>query len=73
MPKELNVDEFLQSLESVKNKESFINHLATKQDAKERLAYLNLVEPTLKEPDIQIKVIEKGVLKEKNIKKFNHK
>ncbi|TQR53465.1 hypothetical protein [Campylobacter troglodytis] len=71
LPKEINTNEFLQSLENVKNKENFINHLATREDANQRLAYLNLVEPTLKEPDIQIKTIENGILKEKNIKKFN--
>lgn len=52
LPKELNVDEFLQSLKSVKNKENFIAHLQSKDDAQARLAFLNLIEPTLKEPDI---------------------
>ncbi len=51
LPKELNVKEFLESLEHFKNKENFIKHLQKKQDAQARMAYLNLIEPTIKEFD----------------------
>ncbi len=54
IPPKVNVDEFLNSLENVKNKENFINHLKGKEDAQARLSYLNLVEPTLKEWNIKL-------------------
>lgn len=52
LPKELDIDTFLKSLENVDNKENFIKHLQSKTDAQSRLAYLNLVEPTLKQPQM---------------------
>ncbi|WP_163566003.1 hypothetical protein [Helicobacter suis] len=54
VPKELDVKAFLKSLEGVENKENFIKHLQAKEDAQSTLAYLNLVEPTLKSPDIKL-------------------
>lgn len=54
IPKELDLEGFLKSLEGVKNHENFIKHLQDKGNATERLAYLNLVEPTLKTPDIEL-------------------
>jgi len=54
LPKELNINEFLKTLKEVENKEQFLKHLETKNDAKTRLAYLNLVEPTLKDRDIEL-------------------
>ncbi|WP_275896772.1 PBECR2 nuclease fold domain-containing protein, partial [Helicobacter suis] len=54
IPKELDVKGFLKSLEGVENKENFIKHLQVKKDAQSRLAYLNLVEPTLREWDIKL-------------------
>ncbi len=54
VPKELDVKAFLKSLEGVENKENFIKHLQAKEDAQSRLAYLNLVEPTLREWDIKL-------------------
>ncbi|WP_285693376.1 hypothetical protein, partial [Helicobacter ailurogastricus] len=52
VPQELDVAGFLKSLEEVENKDNFITHLSKKQDG--RLAYLNLVEPTLKEWDLKL-------------------
>ncbi|MCR2101599.1 DUF3519 domain-containing protein, partial [Campylobacter upsaliensis] len=52
IPEKLNIEDFLKELESVENKENFISHLSKKEDAKSRLAYLNLVKPTLEEADL---------------------
>ncbi|WP_163499546.1 hypothetical protein [Helicobacter suis] len=68
IPKELDVKGFLKSLEGVENKENFIKHLQVKKDAQSRLAYLNLVEPTLKEWDI--KLIFKDPPRQEYIKAF---
>ncbi|EMQ4847539.1 DUF3519 domain-containing protein, partial [Campylobacter upsaliensis] len=68
MPKQLSIDEFLNTLENFKNKENFLKHI--EKDPK-RKDYLNLIEPTLKEPDIAFKKLENGVEKEKFIKKFS--
>ncbi|MBD5165218.1 DEAD/DEAH box helicase family protein [Helicobacter sp.] len=67
IPKELNIDTFMKSLENVENKENFIKHLQSKTDAQSRLAYLNLVEPTLKEFDLKLTKGER----ESYIKIFN--
>ncbi|GLH58073.1 PBECR3 domain-containing polyvalent protein [Helicobacter ailurogastricus] len=53
IPASLDVEGFLKSLEGVKH-ENFMKHLQDKGNATERLAYLNLVEPTLKTPDIEL-------------------
>nr|WP_237393408.1 hypothetical protein [Helicobacter pylori] len=50
----MSVEEFKQSLESVENKERFLEHLKTRENSDERLAALNLVEPTLRESHIEI-------------------
>ncbi|MBS4306829.1 crystallin beta/gamma motif-containing protein [Campylobacter vulpis] len=68
MPKQISIDEFLSTLENFKNKENFLRHI--EKDPK-RKDYLNLIEPTLKEPDISFKKLENGVDKEKFIKKFS--
>ncbi|EAJ4971517.1 hypothetical protein DIE38_01175 [Campylobacter upsaliensis] len=68
VPKQINIDEFLNTLENFKNKENFLKHI--EKDPK-RKDYLNLIEPTLKEPDIAFKKLENGVEKEKFIKKFS--
>ncbi|EEO7740954.1 hypothetical protein G6T57_000203 [Campylobacter upsaliensis] len=68
MPKQISIDEFLNTLENFKNKENFLKHI--EKDPK-RKDYLNLIEPTLKEPDIAFKKLENGVEKEKLIKKFS--
>ncbi|GAA9045675.1 hypothetical protein BTM304_08450 [Helicobacter pylori] len=54
LPREIDTDSFLNAFNGVKDKENFIKHLKSKPDSKHRLAYLNLVEPTLKEPDITL-------------------
>ncbi|WP_332261756.1 PBECR2 nuclease fold domain-containing protein, partial [Helicobacter pylori] len=54
LPKGMSVEEFKKSLESVENKERFLEHLETRNNSDERLAALNLVEPTLREPHIEI-------------------
>ena len=71
IPKEVNIQEFLQSVESVANKENFIKHLENSTDFKQRLAYLNLVEPTLKEWDIKLDIVNKNKIPTNNfIKAF---
>ncbi|WP_437342088.1 DUF3519 domain-containing protein, partial [Helicobacter pylori] len=71
LPKEIDTDSFLNAFNGVKNKENFIKHLKSKPDAKHRLAYLNLVEPTLKEPDITLIFKEQGKeVKKEHIKAF---
>ncbi|WQT24255.1 DUF3519 domain-containing protein [Helicobacter pylori] len=71
LPRDVDTDSFLNAFNGVKNKENFIKHLKRKPDSKHRLAYLNLVEPTLKEPDITLifKVQGKEVKRE-HIKAF---
>ena len=59
VPKELDIEGFLKELNSVENKENFISHLSKKEDAKSRLAYLNLVKPTLEEADLILKTKNK--------------
>ncbi|MGL2409664.1 hypothetical protein ACOWME_07960, partial [Helicobacter pylori] len=71
LPKEIDTDSFLNAFNGVKNKENFIKHLQSKPDAKHRLAYLHLVEPTLKEPDITLIFKEQGKeVKKEHIKAF---
>lgn len=70
VPEEIDVEKFLKSLENVQNKENFIKHLQGKIDAQNRLTYLCLIEPTLKEPDI-ILTKESRVIKIKPFKKKN--
>nr|WP_049763984.1 DUF3519 domain-containing protein [Helicobacter pylori] len=50
----MSVKEFKQTLESVENKDRFLEHLKTRENSDERLAALNLVEPTVREPHIEI-------------------
>ncbi|MEE9094342.1 DUF3519 domain-containing protein, partial [Helicobacter pylori] len=54
LPKGMSVEEFKKSLESVENKERFLEHLETRSNSDERLAALNLVEPIIREPHIEI-------------------
>ncbi|WP_411155744.1 DUF3519 domain-containing protein [Helicobacter pylori] len=71
LPKEINTESFLNAFNGVKNKENFIKHLKSKPDSKHRLAYLHLVEPTLKEPDITLIFKEQGKeVKKEHIKAF---
>ncbi|WP_270971895.1 PBECR2 nuclease fold domain-containing protein [Campylobacter upsaliensis] len=66
LPSELSIKDFLKELESVENKENFISHLSKKEDAQSRLAYLNLIEPTLNEADL---ILQSGK-RQDFIKKF---
>ncbi|GAA7931460.1 hypothetical protein HpBT085_14570 [Helicobacter pylori] len=69
LPRE--IDNFLNAFNGIKNKENFIKHLKSKPDSKHRLAYLHLVEPTLKEPDITLIFKDKGnEVKKEHIKAF---
>ncbi|AFX90901.1 hypothetical protein HPAKL117_02440 [Helicobacter pylori Aklavik117] len=71
LPREIDTDSFLNAFNGVKNKENFIKHLKSKPDSKHRLAYLNLVEPTLKEPDITLIFKEQGKeVKKEHVKAF---
>ncbi|WP_373562463.1 DUF3519 domain-containing protein [Helicobacter pylori] len=71
LPREIDTDSFLNAFNGVSNKENFIKHLKSKPDSKHRLAYLHLVEPTLKEPDITLIFKEKGKeVKKEHIKAF---
>ncbi|MGL2669306.1 DUF3519 domain-containing protein [Helicobacter pylori] len=73
LPKGMSVEEFKQSLESVENKDRFLEHLRTRENnPEERLASLNLVEPILREPHIEIFIKDKdsGIAKKEYIKAF---
>ncbi|NHB33474.1 DUF3519 domain-containing protein [Helicobacter pylori] len=71
LPKEIDTESFLNAFNGVKNKENFIRHLKNKPDSAHRLAYLHLVEPTLKEPDITLIFKEQGKeVKKEYIKAF---
>ncbi|WQW00037.1 DUF3519 domain-containing protein [Helicobacter pylori] len=71
LPKEINTESFLNAFNGVSNKENFIKHLQSKPDSVHRLAYLHLVEPTLKEPDITLIFKDKGKeVKKEHIKAF---
>ncbi|MCQ2873853.1 DUF3519 domain-containing protein [Helicobacter pylori] len=71
LPKQIDTDSFLNAFNGIENKENFIKHLKNKPDAKHRLAYLHLVEPTLKEPDITLIFKERGKeIKKEHIKAF---
>ncbi|EMR55808.1 hypothetical protein A607_0872 [Helicobacter pylori UMB_G1] len=71
LPKEIDTESFLNAFNGVSNKENFIKHLKNKPDSTHRLAYLHLVEPTLKEPDITLIFKEQGKeVKKEHIKAF---
>ncbi|GHP77289.1 hypothetical protein JP0049_09350 [Helicobacter pylori] len=70
MPKGMSVAEFKQSLESVENKDRFLEHLETRANSDERLAALNLVEPILREPHIEIFTKDNATGKKEYIKAF---
>ncbi len=71
LPKAIDTESFLNAFNGVKNKENFIKHLQSKPDSTHRLAYLHLVEPTLKEPDITLIFKEQGKeVKKEHIKAF---
>ncbi|MFT2705498.1 DUF3519 domain-containing protein, partial [Helicobacter pylori] len=70
LPKGMSVEEFKQSLESVENKDRFLKHLGTRDNSDERLAALNLVEPILREPHIEIFTKDNAIDKKEYIKAF---
>ncbi len=71
LPREIDTDSFLKAFNGVDNKENFIKHLKNKPDSTHRLAYLHLVEPTLKEPDITLIFKDQGKeVKKEHIKAF---
>ncbi|WRA81575.1 DUF3519 domain-containing protein [Helicobacter pylori] len=73
LPKGMSVEEFKQSLESVENKDRFLEHLKTRENnPEERLASLNLVEPILREPHIEIFIKDKdgAIAKKEYVKAF---
>ncbi|GAA9771569.1 hypothetical protein VN0299_08760 [Helicobacter pylori] len=70
LPKGMSVEEFKKSLESVENKERFLKHLETRDNSDERLAALNLVEPIIREPHIEIFTKDNAINKKEYIKAF---
>ncbi len=73
LPKGMSIEEFKQSLESVENKDRFLEHLKTRENnPEERLASLNLVEPILREPHIEIFIKDKdgAIVKKEYVKAF---
>ncbi|MDU9718931.1 DUF3519 domain-containing protein [Helicobacter pylori] len=71
LPKGMSVEEFKQSLESVENKDRFLEHLETRDNSQDRLKFLSLIEPILREPHIEIFIKDKdGTIKKEYIKAF---
>ncbi|MGL2645832.1 DUF3519 domain-containing protein, partial [Helicobacter pylori] len=75
LPKGMSVEEFKQSLESVENKDRFLEHLETRDNSQDRLKFLSLIEPILREPHIEIftKDRDSGIAKKEYIKAFKDK
>ncbi|WP_207387617.1 DUF3519 domain-containing protein, partial [Helicobacter pylori] len=72
LPKGMSVEEFKQSLESVENKDRLLEHLETRDNSQDRLKFLSLIEPILREPHIEIFIKDKdsGIAKKEYIKAF---
>ncbi|WP_425250498.1 DUF3519 domain-containing protein [Helicobacter pylori] len=71
LPKGMSVEEFKQSLESVENKDRFLEHLETRDNSQDRLKFLSLIEPILREPHIEIFIKDKdGAIKKEYVKAF---
>ncbi len=71
LPKGMSVEEFKQSLESVENKDRFLEHLETRDNSQDRLKFLSLIEPIIREPHIEIFIKDKdGTIKKEYIKAF---
>ncbi len=71
LPKGMSVEEFKQTLESVENKDRFLEHLETRDNSQDRLKFLSLIEPIIREPHIEIFIKDKdGNLKKEYIKAF---
>ncbi len=72
LPKGMSIEEFKQTLESVENKDRFLEHLETRDNSQDRLKFLSLIEPILREPHIEIftKDRDSGIAKKEYIKAF---
>ncbi|WRG68773.1 DUF3519 domain-containing protein [Helicobacter pylori] len=72
LPKGMSVEEFKQSLESVENKDRFLEHLETRDNSQDRLKFLSLIEPILREPHIEIFIKDKdsAIAKKEYVKAF---
>ncbi|WP_244756989.1 DUF3519 domain-containing protein, partial [Helicobacter pylori] len=71
LPKGMSVEEFKQTLESVENKDRFLEHLETRDNSQDRLKFLSLIEPIIREPHIEIFIKDKdGTIKKEYIKAF---
>ncbi len=71
LPKGMSVEEFKQSLESVENKDRFLEHLETRDNSQDRLKFLSLIEPIIREPHIEIFIKDKDdTIKKEYIKAF---
>ncbi|WQY87373.1 DUF3519 domain-containing protein [Helicobacter pylori] len=72
LPKGMSIEEFKQSLESVENKDRFLEHLETRDNSQDRLKFLSLIEPILREPHIEIFIKDKDstIAKKEYIKAF---
>ncbi|MFP6120497.1 DUF3519 domain-containing protein, partial [Helicobacter pylori] len=72
LPKGMSVEEFKQTLESVENKDRFLEHLETRDNSQDRLKFLSLIEPILREPHIEIFIKDKDstITKKEYIKAF---
>ncbi len=68
----MSVEEFKQSLESVENKDRFLEHLETRDNSQDRLKFLSLIEPILRESHIEIFIKDKdsAIAKKEYIKAF---
>ncbi|WP_240445934.1 DUF3519 domain-containing protein [Helicobacter pylori] len=68
----MSIEEFKQSLESVENKDRFLEHLETRDNSQDRLKFLSLIEPILREPHIEIFIKDKdsAIAKKEYIKAF---
>ena len=58
-------------MENIENKSNFIEHLMTRENRMQRISLLNLIEPTLKRPNVKVTINDNGIIKEKHIKKFS--
>ncbi|BCJ00093.1 hypothetical protein JSHR3_10850 [Helicobacter pylori] len=72
LPKGMSVEEFKQTLESVENKDRFLEHLETRDNSQDRLKFLSLIEPILREPHIEIFIKDRdsAIAKKEYIKAF---
>ncbi|WRB43942.1 DUF3519 domain-containing protein [Helicobacter pylori] len=68
----MSVEEFKQSLESVENKDRFLEHLKTRDNSQDRLKFISLIEPILREPHIEIFIKDKdgAIVKKEYVKAF---